>query len=529
MQFRVLESCAMLDLIVQGGILIDGTGNPRYRADLGVLGDRIQQIGDLTGKEARDRIDARGRAVAPGFVDVHNHSDSWLLSNPNFLSKTAQGFTTEVIMADGISYAPVDRETVHSWIYYLRSLNGLRLEEYEDWESLAEYMALLDGRTAQNSIPHIPYANVRALACGFGRQAPDDVQMAQILREIEKGMEAGAVGISTGLDYIAQCHASTDELVRACRVMAPQGLYATHMRYKMGILAALEEAVEIGKRAGVPVHISHLKAVDEPTAEKVLDYVDRVATQEVDFSFDVYPYLPGSTMLNFLMPYEIWDQGPLAALDQLRTRRFRDRLASILDVPPLDQAIVAWTSSKGNHHLQGMAMGDYISRRGLSPADAIADLLIEENLSILLVFHRGDDSMVEPFLSHSHYMMGSDGIYQEGGLIHPRHYGSGPRLLGPCVRDRKLFSLEEAVHKLSGYPSRRFGLRDRGFLKEGNFADLVVFDPDTVQDRATYKNPHQLPSGIDHVVINGVPVLRHSQPVEGLDSPLPGRALRFHQ
>ena len=174
-------------------------------------------------------------------------------------------------------------------------------------------------------------------------------------------------------------------------------------------------------------------------------------------------------------------------------------------------------------------MSEYISRRGLPPADAVADLLIEENLSILLVFHRGDDSMVEPFLTHSHYMMGSDGIYQEGGLIHPRHYGSAPRLLGPLVRDRKLFSLEDAVHKLSGYPSRRFGLRDRGVLKEGNFADLVVFDPDTVRDRATYKNPHQLPIGIDHVVINGVPVLRQSQPVEDPDRPLPGRALRFHQ
>ena len=519
----------MLDLIVQGGILIDGTGNPRFKADLGVSGDRIQQVGDLTGKEARDRIDAGGRVVAPGFVDVHNHSDSWLLTNPNFLSKTAQGFTTEVIMADGISYAPVDRETFHAWIYYLRSLNGLRMEEYEGWESLAEYMALLDGRTAQNSIPHIPYANVRALVCGFGRQAPDDVQMAQILTEIERGMEAGAVGISTGLDYIAQCHASTDELVRACQVMAPQGLYATHMRYKMGILAALEEAVEIGKRAGVPVHISHLKAVDEPTAEKVLDYVDRVATQEVDFSFDVYPYLPGSTMLNFLLPYEAWDQGPLAAPDQLRTRRLRNRLASILDVEALQRAIIAWTSSKGNHHHQGVSMGDYISRRGLPAADAVADLLIEENMSILLVFHRGDDSMVEPFLSHSHYMMGSDGIYHEESLIHPRHYGSAPRLLGPCVRDRKLFSLEDAVYKLSGYPARRFGLRDRGVLKEGNFADLVIFDEDRVQDRATYKNPHQLPQGIDHVVVNGVSIVRNSEPVEDQEGRLPGRALRFHQ
>ena len=520
----------MFDLIVHGGDLIDGTGKSGYPADLGIQGDRISETGNLAGKESRIKINANERVVAPGFIDVHNHSDSWLLTTPHFLSKTAQGFTTEVIMADGISYAPVNRETVYPWIYYLRSLNGLRFHEYKGWQNLSEYMSLLDGRTVQNSIPHIPYANVRTLACGFGRQRPDDVQMALIIKEIEKGMDAGAVGISTGLDYIAQCHASTEELVQVCQVIAPsQGLYVTHMRYKIGTMKALQEAVEIGKKAKVPVHISHLKATSESLSEELLSYVDRVATQEVDFSFDVYPYLPGSTMLNFLLPYDVWDRGPLAVLSHLEDRRCRDRIATQLTDWPLDRAVIAWTSSKGNNHLQGMSMSQYISNTKLPPADAVANLLIEENLSILLVFHHGKDSLVEPFLAHSHYMMGTDGIYQEGGLIHPRHYGSAPRLLGSCVRERKLFSLEKAVYKLSGYPARRFGLRKRGILKKGNFADLVIFDPKTIANQATYEDPHQLPVGIDHVIVNGTQILSHSQPVETLGYPLPGRYLRFNE
>lgn len=204
-------------------------------------------------------------------MDVHNHSDAWLRKTPHLFSKTSQGFTIEVIMADGISYAPVNRHTIHEWIYYLRGFNALRYEEYTEWETLADYMAGLDGANVQNSITHIPYANVRTLAYGWGSHLPDDYQMNLILAEIEKGMDVGAMGLSTGLDYITQCFATTDELAEACRpLVAQQGLYVTHVHYKKGILAGVQEAVEIGKRAGIPVHISHLKGLSLQESDELI-------------------------------------------------------------------------------------------------------------------------------------------------------------------------------------------------------------------------------------------------------------------
>ncbi len=520
----------MFDIIIKNGALIDGNRAPRYRADVGIQGDHIQQIGNLSAAEAQQVIDARGKIVAPGFVDVHTHTDAWLLKTPHFISKTSQGFTSEVIMADGISYAPVKPSNVHEWIYYLRALDALRFEEYQGWESLAGYMALLDQKTAQNVITHIPYANLRVMACGFGRQVPDDYQMRSIIAEVERGMAEGAVGLSTGLDYLTQGFATTGELMAACRPMAAaQGLYVTHVRYKKGTLAGVREAVEIGQRAGVPVHISHLKGTTPQEIEELLTYIDRVATQEVDFSFDVYPYLPGSTMLNYLLPYEVWEDGPLAVVSKLKDPAIRAKFAHGLQSArySLDEVHIAWLPGKENSHYQGKTLSEYIAAVNLPPADALCNLLIEENLAVLLVFHYGDDTLVEPFLAHERYMMGSDGIFHEDGVIHPRQYGSAARLLGPCVRDKKLFSLEEAVYKLSAYPAERFGLANRGRLQEGYFADLVIFDPETVSDRATYADPHQYAAGIEHVLVNGVPIIQQGGPVEDLPEPLPGRALKF--
>src|SRR5690349_20862364 len=199
-------------------------------ADVAVSGDRIAAIGPLADAKARERIDCRGRVVAPGFIDLHNHSDGWMLVNPHQTWKTSQGFTSEVLMADGISYAPVDENNWRQWLYYLRSLNGLSLADYRGWKSLADYMALLDGRNVQNAATHVPYANVRVLACGFDRNIPpDDVQMREIKARIRQGMEEGAVGLSTGLDYVNQCHAMTDEIATAAAAIVPYGgLYVTH-------------------------------------------------------------------------------------------------------------------------------------------------------------------------------------------------------------------------------------------------------------------------------------------------------------
>lgn len=518
----------MFDLILRGGMVIDGTRRPRVRADVGVRGDRIAAIGDLHAAESRAVLDVTGRVVAPGFVDVHNHSDGWLLRTPHLLPKTRQGFTAEVLMADGISYAPVSEYNAREWLFYLRSLNGLRMDEYRGWRTLAEYMEQLDGRCAQNVMTHVPYANVRALACGFGRQAVDDVQRRHIQLEIRRGMEAGAVGLSTGLDYIVQCFATTDELAAACAAVAEyDGLYVTHLRYKHGLMTALREAVEIARRAGVRLHVSHLKGLGGCTAAEVLEYIDTVARHEVDLSFDVYPYQPGSTMLNSLLPYEVWERGPLAVLGELARPELRPRFRAAIETHrlDLDHLHIAWVAGKENARHQGKPLSAYVAEMGLPPEEALLNLLIEERLAVLLVFHEGADELIRPLLQHDLYMMGTDGIYHADGVIHPRMYGSAGRLLGPCVRDQKLFSLEDAVYKLSAHAAARFGMTDRGTLREGHFADVVVFDPETVTDRATFADPHQPTTGIDHVLVNGNAILCHGEPVEC--ESWPGRFLRF--
>ena len=528
---------AEFDLVIHGGTVIDGTGTPRRRGDVGIRGDRIVAVGSLDADSSAAAVDATGQIIAPGCVDVHNHSDGWLLKQPHFLPKISQGFTTEVIMSDGISYAPVAPDTAIEWIHYLRSINALTVPDYRGWETIADYMRCIDGRTAQNAIAQIPYANVRTLIMGWGRAVPDDVQIRLIQEEVRRAMEEGATGISTGIDYVAQSFSTTEELVSACEAMAEYGgLYATHVRYKKGLINGIKEAVEIGKRTGVPVHISHLKSPTAELTEEILDYVERVAVHEVDFSFDVYPYHPGSTMLHFLLPYEVWEDGPLRLVPKLVEPRVRRLIsAAISDAhTPLDRIYLAWCASKENSKYQGLSLAEYVSLTGRSTVDAICELLIEENLAVLAVFRPGGgdddvDSLVDPFLQHDRFMLGSDGIYFPDGIVHPRVYGSVPRLLGPLVRDRQLFSLEDAVRKTSGYPAERFGLLDRGVLREGAFADLFIFNPDTIRDTATYTDPHQLAEGIDTVVVNGRIVFSDGKAVAANEADQPGRALMYRR
>lgn len=521
----------MFDLLIRDGVIVDGTRSARFRGDIGIRGDRITAVGSLGDAEAAETRNAAGCVVAPGFVDVHNHSDGWMLKQPLQSSKTLQGFTSEVLLLDGIGYAPVNEQTWREWVFYLRALDGLRLDEYEGWNSLEEFMNRLDRQTTQNALMHVPYANVRSMYCGFGAAAPDEGQQRQIESEIRSGMEAGAVGLSSGLDYIVQCFASTDELVAACRVVAEYGgLYATHIRYKLGMIPALNEALAIARKSGVALHVSHLKAIRGSTAEEILAWVDKAA-REVPLSFDVYPYMPGCTMLNYLLPYDVWIDGPIAALGKLNQpeirEAFRERLASYkLD---LDGIQIAWLPGKENSGAQGMLLSEYVASTGKPAEEALLNLLIEERLAVLCVYLEGNDDLIDPFLKHDLYMMGSDGILAEGGMVHPRQFGSAARLLGRCVRERALFSLEDAVYKLSGHAAEKFGLKDRGQIREGAFADLVIFDEERVADNATYKQPQQAATGIRDVLVNGCDVVRDSEPLSlPADGGLPGRFLKFN-
>lgn len=518
-----------LHILIRNGQIIDGSGSPRVKGDVGITGDRITAVGNLCDASAKLEIDARGKIVAPGFIDLHNHADGWLLRSRHVIPKTTQGFTTEVIMSDGISYAPVDELNWRDWIFYLRSLNSLRIDEYQGWKSLADYQQVLHGRSVQNNLLQVPYGNVRALVAGFGALPLDDLQRKLVQAEVRKGLETGAASLSTGLDYLGQLHVTTDDLVHACSILKEyDALYVTHVRYKLGLLPAVEEAVEIARRAGCRLHISHLKAQGPEFIDPLLELIDE-SRKEVDLSFDCYPYLPGSTMLNFLLPYEVWEDGPLAALGKLSDPVIRSRFRRALENYrlPLDKLHIAWVPGKENSRHQGKLLSEYIAETGLPAEEALLNLLIEERLTVLLVFHEGDDPWCWPILQHDTCLIGTDAIDQENGAVHPRMFGSANRLLGPLVRDQKLFTLEQIIAKLSGRSATRFQIPERGYLRENYFADLVVFDPERITDHATLHNPRQLSTGIEHVLVNGCPIISAGEPLEIASEKLPGRSLKI--
>lgn len=527
-----MNGTIVFDLILQHGTVIDGTKTSRFTADVGIIGDRISAMGDLRDAAAKQTWNVAGKIVSPGFIDVHNHTDGWLLKAPLLSVKTSQGFTTEVIMSDGISYAPVSPMTAPQWMYYLRALDGLRMDEYEGWETIADYMQRIDRFSLQNAIAQVPYANVRTLCCGFKPTKVNDLHRRIMTNEIRRAMEDGACALSTGLDYIAQCYSTTEDLVDACRPVSEfGGLYVTHIRYKLGMLEGMKEAVEIGKRTGVKVHISHLKQESPRHVEELLHYIDTVARHEVDFSFDAYPYQPGSTMLSYLLPYECFENGPIAAASKVLEPEMRYLFRKTLETYPLplDRIHIAWVQGKENAVHQGKTLAQFIEERGSPPEAALLELLIEERMGVLLVFNQGDDEWIHPILKHDLMMVGSDGIYFPDSVTHPRVAGTATRMIGPLVRDKRLFSLEEAVHKLTARPAERFGLKKRGIVQEGFYADLVVFDANTVTDNATMHDSLKPSTGVDYVLVNGVPVVQEGVPIAEMCTPRPGRWLKFNR
>ena len=521
----------MFDTIINSATIVDGTGAEPVVADLGMIADRIAAVGDLSHSVSGQTVDGRGKWLTPGFIDVHTHMDGWLLKNPLIESKLRQGFTTEVIMSDGISYAPVSKGNAHQWILYLRGLNALEQSDYTGWESISEYMALLDGRNAQNVLAQIPYANVRVLAQGWTTHPLDDFQQLELNLRIERDMAVGACGLSTGLDYISQCFATTEELRSACEpVAAAGGLYATHVRYKKGTLIGLKEAVDLGRRTGVKIHISHLKGHSIAERDQLLAYINDVAMHEVDFTFDVYPYLPGSTMLNYLIPYSVYEHGPVHAMHALNSRRIRDAVSFMAESQvELSNISIAWVPGKANTHWQGRSLQEFVEASPSSPGDALCDFLIEENLAVLLVFHRGDDRLVEEFLKLPAFLLGTDGIFQEGGHVHPRQFGSTTRILDTLV-SKGLLTLQEAVHAMSGKSAARFGIKDRGTLEEGKLADMVLINPKAFKELNSFQEPSVLARGVDHLWVNGTRVITDGELMKPLaDSRgYPGRSLKFN-
>jgi len=517
----------MFDVLIKGGWVLDGTGSPAFRADVAVQGDRLLLVrGSSEGMGSVKTIDATGMFVAPGFVDVHTHSGLVILADPRNEPKTRQGVTTEVIGVDGLGYAPLSRPNMQMMLVRNSGLDGYPHLDY-NWTTIPEYMSRFRHTVSNNVAYLLPNSCLRAETVGWDNRRASRVEMERMQDMIREGMSQGAIGMSSGLAYPPGSYADTDELVELCKTVADcGGVYVTHVRYDLGdsVFDGFREAVKIGKLSGCPVHISHFFAGYALRGQpgRMLAFVDEARAMGVDLTFDSYPWEAGSTMLDIACPQEYYSGGPDKLLERLGDPDWRasTRGKSTSVLGRVDEMVVSAVSSERNSWCEGLTLGTIADRLAKDPWDTICDLLIEERLAIAFYNFGGDMRDVRVIINHPSHMFCSDAL-RIGGMPNPRTYGTYPKVLGQLVRDEKVMSLEQAVRKMTSFPAQRFGLQDRGILRDGMKADVVVFDPDTVSCVATFADPKRFPLGIEYVLVNGRAIVAHGAHTGAL----PGEAL----
>jgi N-acyl-D-amino-acid deacylase len=525
-------------ILIKNGSIVDGTGQPRYGANLVVEGDVIASIGNVPSSDGFDRvIDAGGMIVAPGFIDTHSHSDLQVMLNPYVEAKVRQGVTSELLGQDGISMAPLPKQYISPWRKNLAGLDGDSDELGWDYETTDGYLRALENNgVGLNESYLVPHGNIRMEAMGLDNRKPSTAELQRMLDVTRREMEAGAFGLSTGLIYMPCAYAETAELIELCKVVAEfDGAFVVHQRSEADtILASMEEVLDIGRKSGVKVHFSHFKVCGRknwPLIDKVTDLLDRAAEEGIRVSLDQYPYVAGSTMLGVILPPWAHDGGTDKLMERLRSPELRQRMVhdiqkgipgwdNFVDFAGLDQIFVTSVKSKANQDVIGKSLSEIGELRGKSPYDATFDLLLAEENAVGMVDFYGTEEHVIRFLTRPEQNVCTDGLL--GGKPHPRVFGSFPRVLGKYVRQEKALTLEDAIRKMTSKPAEVFGFKGRGLLKVGNFADIVIFNPDTILDKGTFVDPVQFPEGIEHVLINGDAVLN-----SGIyDHKLAGRVLR---
>ncbi|HJZ79944.1 MAG TPA: D-aminoacylase [Pyrinomonadaceae bacterium] len=516
------------DIIIKGGTVYDGSGGAPVKADVGIKGDRVAAVGDLSRANAPTVVDARGLAVAPGFINMLAHSESSLIVDPRSLSELKQGVTTQIF--GELSMGPLNDEMKRR----LRDQQGDVKYEIQ-WTTLAEYLNYLERRgISQNVASFIGAATIREHVIGLEDKPPTPAQLDQMRELVRREMEAGALGVTTALIYPPAFFAKTDELIELCKVAAKyQGKYTTHMRSEGNqLIEAVQETIRISREAGLPAEIYHLKASGEanwPKMDQVIKMIEDARRQGVKISANMYTYPAGGTGLDAAMPPWVFDGGREAAYKRLQDPATRQKIADAIRTPTNewenlylltgspDRILLASFKSEKLKPLTGKTLAEAARLRGEDPVEAIMNLVLEDRSRIGTIYFLMSEDNIKKQIRQPWVSFGSDAasIAPEGIFLksaaHPRAYGNFARLLGKYVREEKVISLAEAVRRLSGLPATNLGLDHRGFLREGMFADVVVFDPQTIADRATFENPHQLAVGVRHVFVNGIQVLKDGE------------------
>ncbi|MDO7788835.1 N-acyl-D-amino-acid deacylase family protein [Desulforamulus aquiferis] len=527
----------MADLLIRGAKVVDGTGAPWYKGDLAVAGDTIVKMGRITDKEAYKRvIDADGLILSPGFIDMHSHSDLMQLADPLGSAKIRQGITTELLGQDGLGVAPMEEGVAANYRQYLTGLLGNPAIDWS-WGSFADYLKALEGPgTATNLAVLVSHGPLRLLAVGMDERPATTEELNKIDQLATQAMEQGAFGFSTGLIYPPCVFGNDQELSLLARVTATAGgIFVVHVRNERDLLEeSIQEIFDLGRQTGVAPHISHLKVMGKENwgqAGRILNLFEEARREGLEAAFDQYPYPAGSTMLSILIPAHAHAGGPEALLARLKNPQTRAVLSrqmaeglpgweNIATAAGWDGILVTGVPEGANKKWEGQSLANIALKRGCSPQEVVFDLLLEERLEVSMVNFSMHPEDVAAIMQHPMGMLGTDGLL--GGKPHPRAYGSTARILQKFVREEGILGLEQAVSRMTCRAAARLGLYDRGLLRPGLKADLVLFDPDAVEDRATFTDPCQFPGGFEYVFVNGLPALERGQETGVLS----GRVLR---
>lgn len=534
------QQASQFDVLIVNGHIIDGTGSPWYSGDIGVRDGRIAAIGNLTGASTQRTIDARGMVVVPGFIDMLGQSEKTILVDPRLPSKIFQGITTE-ITGEGTSVAPLN-----DWVIAANKVGDDHLKITPDWRTFREYFARLEKQgMGINLASYVGATQVRRVVLGDADVQPTPAQLEEMKSLVREAMRDGAVGVSTSLQYTPAPYAKTEELIAlAAEASKFGGIYATHMRSEGdAISASIDESVRIGKEAHIPVEIWHFKAAGKKNWHRMPELiakVNAVRVQGVDISANTYAYPAWFNDFSAFIPPWAHDGGDDKLIERLKDPAMRARIRKDLltpstawdnewqEIPGPDAILIAVVQNPELVPLQGKTLAEVAKLWNKDPMDAMFDLLIEDKaFTDVAVFGMSEDdvalALLQPWVSICN---DSQGTSTEGLLSqehpHPRAYGTFPRILRKYVREEKKLALEDAIRKFSALPAQRMRLTDRGVLKQGMWADVVVFDPDTVKDLATFAEPNQLSQGMEYVLVNGVPVIDQGK----MTGKLPGKVLR---
>lgn len=518
----------MEDYIINDITIYDGTGTPGFLGSITITGDRITGVYNTPDIDIpfHHKISGTGLCAAPGFIDTHTHSDMYLLHDGRQPSSITQGVTTEIIGQDGLSYAPLSNKNLNDYARYLKGLNGQFDDVPLDFTSTTEYLKRFTGKTAVNIAWLVPHCALRLETVGFHNRLLNSDEMTKACKMVQEAMEQGAKGFSTGLSYFPGAFSNTDELVDICKaVKQKDGVYVTHLRtvFQGEPFDKVKEALDIARRSGVKLHFSHYRTGGETIGhtEQIMEQIDKAVEEGLDITLELYPYPYGASYTPMFLPPWANEGGFDAIMQRLSDLDYRNKIANYID-KMFDSFDGMITYSGVHEEYMGRTFSDLAKEHGISKGKMIADLLYSEEIA--LSFHDIDPELSEEqnkrfhqdvfeLLSRPNYMVGSDAIHI-GRYPHPRAWGSFAKLL--CLAREEKFPLEKLIQRMTDLPCHRFKLTNRGRLQKGYFADLVLFDANTVSDRASVENPRLAAEGIYYVFVNGNMALNQGHLTEEL-------------